>query len=197
MKNLECLWDLGIKLMPSESLVKLVGLSGQEFRWGKFKVRKIDKSARRLWLGRCPMWCCPETVSKRNLAPVLLTWYGNLYFFLLAKKEVPDTAGHILHGGVPDDHWSSHSKQTFFIRIPGLWHGWKLFSLVSSPLYLGLWVPSHWGTLQLDLSTLLNFHTDVRIRAQSYGERRCLTPLLFFYLFFSPYSFNGHPLGAL
>ena len=30
--------------MPSESLVKLVGLSGQEFRWGKFKVRKPRKS---------------------------------------------------------------------------------------------------------------------------------------------------------
>lgn len=34
--------------MPSESLVKLVGLNRQEFRWGKFKMRKIDKSARRL-----------------------------------------------------------------------------------------------------------------------------------------------------
>lgn len=131
----------------------------------------------RLQPGRCPMWCGPEAVSKRNLALISLTWYRTLYFLLLAEEEVPDTAGHILHGGVPDDHWSCHGEQTFFIRVPGLWHGWKLLSLGSSPLYPGLWVPSHWGTLQPDLSTLLNFHVDVRIRAQSYGERRQLTPL--------------------
>ena len=180
MENLEFLWDLGkIEVFRVSTLPgKLVGLSGQELRWEKLKVRKADKPAVRLHLGRCPMWWGPEAVSKRNPVLVSLTWDGNLYFLLLAEEKVPDIAGHILHRGVSDDHWSCHSEQAFLIRTLGLWHGWKLLSLGSSPLHPGLWVPSHWGTLQLDLTTLLNFHMDLRIWAQSYGERSTLTPLV-------------------
>lgn len=99
-------------------LMTLVGLphaGDQELRRGESRQLCHEGMA---WAGA--LGDVALKLSHRNPTLISLTWYGDLYFLLLAQKEVLEMAGYILHGGVPDDHGSRHSEQAFFIRIPRL-----------------------------------------------------------------------------